>query len=1356
VARLNDPYIVLLVLSGLVAIFIGVISFSRRSAPGAKALMFLMVGAFVWTATSLLLILATSIQYKLFWLKMNFVGVVIVPIGWFILAANYTNGIQITRRTVLKLSIVPFITLVLIWTNSYHQFFISDYNFIQFSPAVTLLKTEYTGWFYIHTFYSYLLILAGFFLLFQEFLSSSHLYKKQVSALIIAGIVPWLINILYTFRAEPFNAFDATPFGLAIAGLIVSYALFDYRLLDIVPLAKDAAMNEIDDALIFLDNQQRVCHINTAAKTLFNCTGDIVIGSKPEDLCPEWNHVATKLENADSEPVLINFQRTDETRQYEVKQKQITNKRGDENGTLILLHEVTAQKRVESALAAEQKKLQDIIDSIPVMIYYKDHQGAYQFINNAMCATLDISESEIVGKTTHEVFPKDADSFLETDRKVLATGNNMHNILESFHTGDKERWVQTDKIPFRDAAGIITGILGCAIEITEQIKAQQALMNERNLMRTLIDYLPDSIYVKDKYGKIRLGNMAMTKNKGLESPQDLIGKTDFDLHPQHLANQYHQKEQDIIRSRKPCLDEHEISLGPDGEMKSILTSKVPIIDSNDQVTGIVGISRDITKFKEAERALEDSEKQYRALVDNALVGVYKSDVDGNLLYANPAMIHLLEYESLEQIQTINTQHLYKTVPDRARFLTTIRETGKVDKFETTLVTHRGNEVDVYLSAVLEGETISGMIIDITEQKRTEQALRESEEKHRLLVENQTDLVVKTDADGCFLYVSDSYCELFNKSRDELLGRSFQPLVHPEDRENTLEAMENLNREPYVCYIEQRAMTKHGWRWLAWADKAILDKNGAVREIVGVGRDITDQKRAEQALRESERNFREIFEHIQEGFFRFNHAGELLLVNPRFTEMMDFSSTEEMQGRKFSDAHTFKNYSWEKFLQDIDTKNSIHNLKTTWYTRTDREIKVRINAYCVRDENGKILYYEGTAEDITGEAVMEQQLIHAQKMESMGQVAGGIAHDFNNVMASISGAIQMMELIDSQQQEQQKYFEMIKASIARGKSVTDRMTTFARSNAPEIRTMPLGEFMTSIRDIAFHTLDKNIEIKLESFSGNDYVRAEKSQLQQVVLNLCINAADAMETGGTITLGIRKPNTDEKYKYQKDTDSRFLCLTVSDDGSGIDKEIQEKIFEPFFTTKEPGKGTGLGLSVAYKIIQNHNGWIDLQSEPGKGTTFTIGLPVAEMIGNSTDTDAVDIKQLQGNGEHILVIEDEPYIRDLIEETLSANGYRVSIGQDGNVGYDIFRSLDGNLDLVITDLGLPGIEGEELAKKFLDINPNLKIIASTGYANTEKEQELRDIGFWSIIKKPFQFTHLLKETAGALGYFDTEAEA
>jgi len=1352
VERLNDPYIVLLILSDLTTIFIGAISFTRRTAPGAKALLFLMVGAFIWTTTSLFLILAITIQYKIFWLKINFIGVLMVPLGWFVFSANYTNMLQITRRTILTLSIIPLITLGLIWTNSYHRLFISNYNIIQFSPAVTFLNIDYTGWFYIHTFYSYLLIISGFFLLFQEFLSSSHLYKKQTAALLIAGVVPWLINMLYTFGAEPFNSFDATPFGLAVAGLILSYALFDYRLLDIVPLAKDTALNEMDDGIIFLDNQQRICHINTAAKKLFNCAEESVIGDNPQNLSPDWKQITKTLQDTENEIVLVDLLLGDKTRHYEVKQKNITTQRGNTNGTLILMHEVTKQKRVESALEAEQKKLRDMIDSIPVMIYYKDNEGAYQFINDAMCKTLDTPESEIVGKTTQEVFPKDADSFLETDKQVFATGNNMHNILESFHIGNKEHWVRTDKIPFRDEAGNINGILGCAIEITDQIKAQQALMDERNLMRTLIDYLPDSIYVKDKHGKIRLGNRAMAKYRGVESPEDLIGKTDFDLHPSHLAKQYYQDEQEIIRSREPLLDQREMSQGNNGETKSILTSKVPIIDSNDRVTGIVGIARDITKFKKAEQALAESEKQYRALVDNALVGVYRSDVDGNLLYANPALVHLLGHESLEQAQALNTQYLYKTIGDRTRFINTLSKSGKVDKFETTLITHKGDEVDVYLSAVLEGETISGMIIDITEQKKTEQALRESEEKHRLLVENQTDLVVKTDAEGRFLYVSNSYCELFNKSRDELLGRFFQPLVHAEDQENTLQAMENLNREPYVCYIEQRAMTKHGWRWLAWADKAILDKNGKVKEIVGVGRDITDQKRAEQALRDSERNFREIFEHIQEGFFRFDHAGELLLVNPRFAEMMDFSSTEEMKGQKLSDAHTFKNYSWEKFLQDIDTRNSIHNLKTTWYTHTEREIKVRINAYCIRDENGKIMYYEGTAEDITDESAMEQQLIHAQKMESLGQVAGGIAHDFNNVMASISGAIQMMELIDSQQQDQQKYFEMIKASIARGKSVTDRMTTFARSNAPEIRTMSLGEFMTSIQEIALHTLDKNIKIKLNPFSGNDYVRAEKSQLQQVVLNLCINAADAMNAGGTITLGIRKPNTEEKYKYQKDANLRFLCLSVSDDGSGIDPEIQEKIFEPFFTTKEPGKGTGLGLAVAYKIIQNHNGWIDLQSESGQGTTFTIGLPVAEMDGNSVDSDTVDIDQLQGRGEHILVIEDEPYIRDLIQDTLTSNGYRVSIGQDGNVGYDIFRSFNGEVDLVITDLGLPGIEGEELAIKFLDINPDLKIIASTGYANAEKEQELRDIGFWSIIKKPFQFTHLLKETAGALGYFET----
>lgn len=1357
-ARIGNPYIVFLIVCSLISFFVMTVSYLRRNVHGARSLSMLMAAAFLWSIAYIFTLISPELQEKVFWLKVNYIAVEAVPIIWLSFAITYTGIFKPKRYIYLLLSIIPVATLILFWTNPAHHFYINDYNIVKLSESLDILKVDYTGWYYFDTFYAYALVTSGFFIFFQEFLSTSNLYRRQIGIILVSGLIPWIINMFATLQANPVNLIDSTPFGLALSGLIISYVLFDFRLLDIMPSAKNVAIAAMDDGLVFLDAGGGIVHINPAAQQIFDVSENSVSGKQPAQALPGWPEALSDTSHSGEDDLLrYVFEVEGSTKYYEIRQKSVTNDLGKNDGTLIIFHEVTEQVKSEKALQQSRAELQQILDSIPVMIYYKDLENRFSFVNNAMCATLQKSRDEIIGHTTSAIFPDAGPDMIKSSRKVMESGETMQNILETFSLGNEIHWLRTDKLPYYDEHGNIIGVIGCSVDVTEQIEAEEALKTERNLLRTLIDNLPDAIYFKNEKSEFILGNRIVLEQAGVDTREDIIGKTDFELHHKEQAKKYYADEQKIVQTGEPMYNKEERLRLPNGKWHWLLTSKVPIFDENNKVTGIVGIGRDITDFKQAELALEDSEREYRNLVNNALAGVYKTTVDGKLIYANQALLDLLEYDSLKEITGVPVASLYQDPKERLRFLKEIRAAnGVLDNFETQLVTKSGKILDVFINSIIEKDIMSGMIVDVTEQKRAERALKESEERYRLLVENQTDLVIKTDSEGKLLYVSESYRHLFNKSQDELIGTNFMPLVHQEDRERTLEEMENLYRPPHTCYIEQRVMTKKGWRWLAWAEKAILDDDEKITAIVGVGRDITEQKRAENALMDSERNFREIFEHIQEGFFRFNRKGEFLLVNPQFVEIMGYERAEEVYKRNFSRANTFREYDWNKFLEDIEEKRILRNLKTTWYTRQEDEIIVRLNVYCVRNEDGRVLYYEGTAEDITEQTQLEQQLIQAQKMESMGQVAGGIAHDFNNVLASISGALQVLTRNAANGHNGTgKYHEIIRSSIARGKSVTDRMTTFARASVPHVQSISLGDFLGSIRDIAMHTLPKGVEVNLQEFQGNDFVRAAKSQLQQVVLNLCINAADAMDGEGKIQFGVRQPTEDEAEKHRAEGYSEFLCMTVSDNGSGMSDEIQAKIFEPFFTTKDPGKGTGLGLSVAYKIIQNHHGWIDLESTPGQGTTFTIGLPKAKPRAASLKIESDESVNLRGHGEHILVVEDEPYIRDIMEETLVAQGYKVTVAEDGRRGLDAFRSKEQSIDLVITDLGLPQMSGEELAREIHSIQPDARLIAATGYVDEEKRKFLRQIGFKAIILKPFQFDQLLEIAAKILNGSLTQDE-
>ncbi len=507
----------------------------------------------------------------------------------------------------------------------------------------------------------------------------------------------------------------------------------------------------------------------------------------------------------------------------------------------------------------------------------------------------------------------------------------------------------------------------------------------------------------------------------------------------------------------------------------------------------------------------------------------------------------------------------------------------------------------------------------------------------------------------------------------------------------------------------------------------------------------ERTRAEKALVASENEYRQIIRSMQEGFFQIDSEGFILKVNPSMIKILEATSENEVIGKKVQNFHFFQEGSHDFFLDELLKKGRVVNFDNQWITQTGRKIYVRKSAHVVRDQEGEVLYYEGTISDITEQKELEKQLLHAQKMESMGHLAAGIAHDFNNVMATISGAQQMIgSRIDTNNRTPapsvKRYLKMIESSIERGKTVTDRMLTFTRTNTPNFQPISAMKYLGEIAEIASHTLPKRVQVHVEPYAHNDRIIGDKGQLQQILMNLCMNASDAMPDGGQITLSLRKPKSAELFTHEIAPDHSYLCIEVKDTGIGMDPETQRQIFDPFFTTKAPGKGTGLGLSVVYKIVENHNGWIDLESEPGKGTIFTIGMPLVQK--NEQLSHAKKSRMVTpGRGEYILVVDDETSIRDLLVDLLVSNNYTVSAASNGENALEIIKKKREDFDLVITDLGLPKINGIELARIIHKMQPTLPVIGSTGYIHPEEHKQLASNGFHYVLQKPFKLDEVLE---------------
>jgi len=430
---------------------------------------------------------------------------------------------------------------------------------------------------------------------------------------------------------------------------------------------------------------------------------------------------------------------------------------------------------------------------------------------------------------------------------------------------------------------------------------------------------------------------------------------------------------------------------------------------------------------------------------------------------------------------------------------------------------------------------------------------------------------------------------------------------------------------------------------------------------------------------------------------------------------------------------------------IETGQSVLKEEQVLETRHGKR-QILVDTVPYHSIDSEVIGVIGFAQDITDlkraeseKETLENQLLQAQKLESIGVLAGGIAHDFNNIMAAISGAAQFLEM-KIQDEGLSNYIEMINSSITRGRSITDRVLSFSRNDTPSFRAFSGIEYLESIKDIVGHTLSKDINITIDSQVGEATLYGDPSQLQQVILNLCINASDAMPNGGEIILTISHATETMVQKHNASTEYDYYCIAVSDTGTGMSPETQNRIFDPFFTTKEPGKGTGLGLTVAYRILQQHKGWITVDSHAGNGTTVTMGIPAAS---SSVETESIGrmSQDLNGSGEHILLVEDEAPLRSLMAERLRVHGYKVSVADDGRNAILKFLDTPGDIDIVVTDIKMPNMDGISLLRHIQQMNQSVPFIALTGLVDRNRVEESEEVRFDSLLQKPVEVPELLK---------------
>ena len=497
----------------------------------------------------------------------------------------------------------------------------------------------------------------------------------------------------------------------------------------------------------------------------------------------------------------------------------------------------------------------------------------------------------------------------------------------------------------------------------------------------------------------------------------------------------------------------------------------------------------------------------------------------------------------------------------------------------------------------------------------------------------------------------------------------------------------------------------------------------------------ERKRSEEAVLRSESRYRSLVQSAVVGICRATRDWQFLEVNPALASMLGYTSPAEFLALS---AHTdvfFDQRAKAAVQTTFLRRGKFEGVEAQWRRKDGSVIGVRLSGRGVRDEREGTEIFEVIAEDVTERKALEEQLRQAQKMEAVGTLAGGVAHDFNNLLTVITGYSQILMEQHAEDTQSSRSLEQIYRATERAAALTRQLLAFSRRQMLQPRVINLNTLVRNLEKMLHPLLGERIRIALRATPDLGTVRADPGQVEHILMNLAVNARDAMPRGGTLTVKTENAELGESFarKHPGASPGRYVVLSVTDTGTGMDSHALAHLFEPFFTTKEPGKGTGLGLSMVYGIVKQSGGYITVESELGRGTTFRIYLPGVDDPEEAPEAESTPATRTAGTGT-ILLVEDEDAVRSLVEAILSADGYKILVADSADHAIQLCRTYEENIDILLTDVVMPGVSGPELAKNLLSLRPGLRVVYMSGYAGEYLHDEGVNADGVALLQKPF----------------------
>lgn len=626
--------------------------------------------------------------------------------------------------------------------------------------------------------------------------------------------------------------------------------------------------------------------------------------------------------------------------------------------------------------------------------------------------------------------------------------------------------------------------------------------------------------------------------------------------------------------------------------------------------------------------------------------------------------------------------------------------------------------------------------EISERKEVEKALKASEEKYRDLYDNAPDMYHSLDSNGIIIDCNETEARKLGYKKEEMIGRPLTDFFTEESKRLFEEDFPRLNYEKVQLNLEREFIRKDGTAFLASLNVySEFDESGRLVSTRTMARDITEHKLAEEAMRESEEKYRSLFENSRDVIYITTREGRFIDVNRSALETFGYSR-EEMVGMDVLKIY-INPEDRIRFQREIEQWGSVRDYEIKFRKKNGTEMLCLMTSTLQRDKDGNILGYQGIIRDVTEKRKMEDELLRVQKLESIGILAGGIAHDFNNILTAILGNISLSAMYVKPGDEVFKRLKEAEKASLYARDLTQQLLTFSKGGIPVKKTISIGNLIKESVSFAL----RGSKTKCEYIMQDDIcpVEVDEGQMNQVINNLVINADQSMPEGGMVKVCVENIVVSEKDCLSVQH-GKYVKITIEDEGIGISKEHLKKIFDPYFTTKQ--KGSGLGLAITYSIIMKHDGYITVESEFETGTKFSIYLPVSQK--QVPEEESARERPVFGSGK-VLLMDDEEIIRDVAGGMLKQIGYDVEFAQNGAEAIELYKNAKESscpFSAVIMDLTIPGgMGGRGALKRLLKIDPEIKAIVTSGYSNDPVMADFREYGFRDIIAKPYRIMDLSK---------------